>query len=264
VNKVLVIVRKELLEIREQRMLLLGIIAPPLIITLVILVTTSATAAATTDVTSTNGGTSYLAGFPMLRDLSPREAAQALIVIQMSILYLLLPLIVSSIVAAYSIVGEKTGHTLEPLLATPIRTGQLLVGKCLTAFTLGVGTTWLSGIVFVVGLAFMALTPRVFAAAISPGWLIMFLIWTPLLALAGIGLITIVSSRVNDPRTAQQVSAVLIIPFLAVFLGPLAGIQVLSLTFTIVVAVILGLLALLSIWGATKLFQRERILTSWK
>jgi len=40
--------------------------------------------------------------------------------------------------------------------------------------------------------------------------------------------------------------------------------QVLGLGFTLSVVVLLLVLAVLSIWGASRLFQREVILTRWK
>jgi ABC-2 type transport system permease protein len=40
---------------------------------------------------------------------------------------------VSSFVAAYSVVGERQQGTLEPVLTTPIRREELLLGKALAA-----------------------------------------------------------------------------------------------------------------------------------
>ncbi|HZR42254.1 MAG TPA: hypothetical protein VFB12_19195, partial [Ktedonobacteraceae bacterium] len=105
---------------------------------------------------------------------------------------------------------------------------------------------------------------RVFAAVIGPGWLVLFLLWAPLLAIIANAVMIAISSRVNEPRTAQQVSAWLIIPFLVTFFGQLAGIQVLGPAFTLITAVVLAVLAFLSMWGATAIFQREVILTRWK
>ena len=48
-------------------------------------------------------------------------------------MFMLIPLFIPVNIAAYSIVGEKTTHSLEPLLATPISTGELLAGKNLAS-----------------------------------------------------------------------------------------------------------------------------------
>src|SRR4029077_6362730 len=63
----------------------------------------------------------------------PPEAASALAGSN-ALLYMLgIPAIVPALVAAYSIVGERQQDTLEPVLTTPIRQEELLVGKALAA-----------------------------------------------------------------------------------------------------------------------------------
>jgi len=104
----------------------------------------------------------------------------------------------------------------------------------------------------------------VFAAIVSPGWLTVFLLCTPLLALIAIAAMVAISSRVNDPRTAQQFSAWIVVPFLVVFFGQLAGVLVLSPLVALGAAFGLALIAGLAVLGATRLFQREVILTRWR
>src|SRR6266567_222461 len=128
----------------------------------------------------------------------------------------------------------------------------------------GLMVTWVSGTLFVIGTAAFAISGRVFSAIVSPGWLVVFLLWTPLLGTVAIAAMLAISSRVNDPRSAQQLSVWIIVPFFAMFFGELAGLQVLGLGFTLSVVVLLLVLAVLSIWGASRLFQREVILTRWK
>ena len=72
------------------------------------------------------------------------------------------------------------------------------------------------------------------------------------------------SSRVNDPRTAQQISAVLVVPVLALLFGQLAGVIVLGPALALGIGVVLALIAAGALWVATRLFQREVILTRWR
>jgi ABC-2 type transport system permease protein len=52
--------------------------------------------------------------------------------IGLSLLYLLLlPTILPAALAAYAVVGEREQATLEPVLTTPVRRGELLLGKAL-------------------------------------------------------------------------------------------------------------------------------------
>jgi len=62
--------------------------------------------------------------------LSGNDCMQVMMVIQFLLMFMMMPLLLPITIAAYSIVGEKTTRSLEPLLATPITTLELLVGKC--------------------------------------------------------------------------------------------------------------------------------------
>jgi ABC-2 type transport system permease protein len=95
-------------------------------------------------------------------------------------------------------------------------------------------------------------------------WLIAVLVLGPLLAILSVNFSIMVSSRVNDPRVAEQLSAVVILPVLALFFGQIAGLifinQQIILVFTGGMVVIDGIM----IYLAVRLFQRETILTRWK
>jgi ABC-2 type transport system permease protein len=259
-NNVLVILQKEWLEIRQQRGLLFTMLLPPLLFTLLPVGILYATAHITANSSTSNQSFSN----PLLAGMSSLEIGQAVTGLQFSIMYLLIPLLIPSIVAAYSIIGEKTSHTLEPVLATPVQVWELLVGKSLIALLPAVITTWLSGGVFIIAVAAFAVSQRVFTTIVSPGWLIAFLLWTPLLGLIAIAVMVAISSRVNDPRTAQQFAAWVVVPFLVLIFGQLSGLVILGPVLALSVLVVLALLAVLAIWVATKIFQREVILTRWK
>ena len=66
---------------------------------------------------------------PIFAGLTPVEAMQSVMASNFMVLFLMMPLMVPVTIAAYSIVGEKVTHSLEPLLATPITTTQLLLGQ---------------------------------------------------------------------------------------------------------------------------------------
>ena len=51
------------------------------------------------------------------------------------LLYLLgIPALVPAVVASYAVVGERLQGTLEPVLTTPIRREELILGKALASF----------------------------------------------------------------------------------------------------------------------------------
>jgi ABC-2 type transport system permease protein len=259
-NKTLVILHKEWLDLRQDRVLLLSTLALPVIWTVLAIGLTYLVGRTPDDDTAQLG---IATADPTLAGLSKLELGQAVIGKQFALLFLLMPLLIPSIIAAYSIVGEKANRTLEPLLAAPVRTVELLLGKALAALIPAVALTWACGAIFAAAIAGMVVSPRVFAAIVSPAWLIVLLLCAPLLSLIAIAASVAISSRVNDPRTAQQLSGVVVVPILLIFFAQLAGVLVLSPALSLGATAVLALVAALAIWGATRLFQREVILTRW-
>jgi ABC-2 type transport system permease protein len=113
-------------------------------------------------------------------------------------------------------------------------------------------------------MAALAVSPRVWHLVITPTWLICILLCGPLLALLAIALMVAISTRVNDPRTAQQLSGFLVMPLTAVVVGQLTGRLVLGPAFALGAAAALALLTALAGLLALRLFEREVVLTRWR
>ena len=84
------------------------------------------------------------------------------------------------------------------------------------------------------------------------------------MAILSVNFCIMVSSRVNDPRVAEQISAVVILPILAVFFGQISGLFILNSTLILILCLVLVFVDILMIYLAVRLFQRETILTRWK
>jgi ABC-2 type transport system permease protein len=253
-RKVFVILRKEFREIRQQRILLYSILLPPLLFVVIPLIFLQRVG---------NGSNASSLHVPSLEGLTIHEYTQGLVGTEFSNIFLLLSMIVPSIIAAYSIIGEKTSHTLEPLLATPVQRWQLLAGKMLAALLPAVLVTWVSGGLFIAELAIVT-DANVVSHVVTGGWLILFLAGTPLLGLIAVAIMTAISSRVNDTRTAQQLSVWAVVPIIGIILGELSGQFELTVLVAVIACLILITLAIFLTWGAAQLFQRETILTRWK
>lgn len=261
-NRILVVLRKEWLELRQDRLIIFGTFVPAVLITLLPLFGLWAVRRAPD--APVRDDNILTANNPALLGLTGQEFGQVVLGQQLSILFFILPLFIPSVIAAYSIVGEKMNRTLEPLLATPMRSWQLLLGKSLAALIPSVVVTWGLGGIFIAGIRSLAVSPRVVAGIISPGWVIVWALCTPLITLIVIALMVAISSRVNDPRTAQQLSSVLIVPLVGATIGQVTGKLVLSPVAGLIATVLLGGLAAAAIWFANRLFQRETILTRWR
>ena len=199
---------------------------------------------------------------PELHELDPSHALLIMLNDQFMFYFLLIPMMLPVYIAAYSIIGEKETKSLEPLLATPVSTWELLIGKSLAATIPAVVLTWLSFFVLIVG-GYLIMPEPVFLAMIRPVWMVSMVALSPLLALLSVFSGVIVSSRMNDPRAAQQVTGVFVIPIIALSLVVLAGKIFLSVWMVILAAAITLAVDCLMLYLAVKLFQRETILTRW-
>src|SRR5258706_4706980 len=163
-QKVLVILRKEFMEIVQQRVLLLSILLPSLLFVVIPLIFLQRVG---------NGSKASSLNVPSLQGLTLHEYTQGVVGTTFSNIFLLLSMIVPSTIAAYSIIGEKTSHTLEPLLATPVRRWQLLAGKMLAALLPAVLGTWGGGGPFTAGFAILAGADSR-CHVVNRGWLLLF------------------------------------------------------------------------------------------
>lgn len=263
-NKIKLILKKEFMQLKQQRGLVLSTILLPLLFTVIPIVGIFVIGRVPPD--DLNGIDQLLdiAKFnPTLANLSIQEILQAMLGQPLSGMMLIVPVILPSVIASYSIVGEKVSGTLEPLLATPVTTLELLVAKILTSLIPSVGITWFFGAVFLAILPFIAISHAVFVSIISPSWFILFLMCAPLLSVTTIAATVAASSRANDPRSAQQISAIVIIPVVLVIAGQFTGLLVLNPIFSLILALVLAVLAYIATWIALRLFGREAILTRW-
>ena len=199
----------------------------------------------------------YLAGY------SQADAVQIMMLNQFLIYFLMAPLALPIYIAAYSIIGEKQTRSLEPLLATPIQTWELLLGKAAAAAIPPVVATWTAYLLFAIGARFLV-SDVAFEVIVSPIWLLAMIALSPLFGVLSVLVGVIASSRMNDPRAAQQWSALFIIPVVAIGLGLMLGLIAASLWTLLLGVLVTLLLDAGALYMAVRLFQREVILTRWK
>lgn len=261
-QKIRTIMLKEWAEVFKNRLIISTVIFMPLLFSALPLIILGAMPVSTTaDLTG-----EMPAQFAKMcsEDLSTGECFQVFMVNQFMLLFLMTPLIVPVNIAAYSIVGEKTTRSLEPLLATPITTLELVLGKNLAAAIPAVLGTWLGFFVYVIGARILAATPRVAEALLDPMWWLAIFVAGPLMAILSVNFAIMVSSRVNDPRVAEQLAAVVILPVMALFFGQISGLLLINSRLILGMVLVLVLLDAGLLYAASRIFQREVILTRWK
>jgi ABC-2 type transport system permease protein len=192
-----------------------------------------------------------------------RDALLALVADQYLYMLLLIAMALPSTIAAHAIVGEKVERTLEPLLATPIRTADLLLAKCLAAVIPATAITQLSYVITTTAF-WLTCPPSVVAVVVRPVWPLAFGLVVPLLAMLSSLAAIVASSRVNDPRTAQGLVGFLVIPLIAMGISSVMGQLFLDVRLLAIGALVVVAIDALALWLAVRLFSREVILTRWK
>lgn len=174
---------------------------------------------------------------------------------------LVVPLVLPIILGAASVVLEKSNHTLEPLLSSPLTDQELLLAKALAPLVPALAIT--AGAYATFGTTAFALV-----AAHHPGlplpWaalLVMALLLAPLLGLLSMFVALAISSRSKDVRGAQQVSTFVVLPILLVVLG--VGIFLGPNPFALAgLAGAIGLAAYAALHITVRRFHRDEILVA--
>lgn len=257
-QKILTVTRKEWAEVFKNRFVLFTVAFMPLLFTFLPLVLVSQGEAM--------GGTGDIPPeiVSMCQELGGEECIQSFLVQQFVIFYMIIPIMIPVTIASYSIVGEKTTRTLEPVLATPITTVELLAGKALAGVVPALTATWGSYALFYIGLSFLIGNPAVAGVLTQPLWLLAIFVLGPLLSVLGVSLAVMISSRVNDPRIAEQLSAMVVVPLVFLFIAQVSGFVTLSMTTMAYGALALAVIDAGLLYFASQIFQRESILTRWK
>ncbi len=261
-NRIRTIIDKEWAEVFKNRVVLLTVGIMPVVFTilpLIILATMQNSIPAGGDSGDVPATFAKVCG-----NVSGSECLQIYILNQFMVMFMMMPLAIPVAIAAYSIVGEKTTRSLEPLLATPITTEELMAGKGLAAAIPAIVATWACFLIFILALPLVGVSPAVHASLVSPTWLIAILLVGPLMAILAVNVAIIVSSRATDPRVAEQISMVVIVPVLMLLFGQIAGVLVVNAQLMTLVAAGLVALDAAFIYLGARLFQRETILTKWR
>ena len=199
---------------------------------------------------------------PLISIFALQPAASVPLAYEHVLLYMLgIPALVPSLIAAYSVVGERQQGTLEPVLTTPIRADELLLGKALATFLPAVAIAYAVYGLFLLAVELFA-ADGVASALIRPSDLIAQLLFTPLLAGWSIWLAIVISTRSSDVRVAQQFATLASLPTVA--LTTLIALNVIqpSPRLAVTAAAVLILLNVLGWKTAAKAFDRETLITN--
>jgi len=200
---------------------------------------------------------------PGVAQLPGNEQLLVLLISQFNLFLLLIPTMIAMSIATFSIVDEKLSGSLEALLATPVKTWELLLGKALAGAIPALVMTWISAGVFLLAVSGLGWGDLI-GFVVTAGWFLTLFLLTPAVAILSFMLGVTGSSRAKDPRGAQTTALFIILPVFA-----LIGIQITGIVwFTPLLILVLALAVIIadfiSLRAAVRLFRRESIIVQWR
>jgi ABC-2 type transport system permease protein len=200
---------------------------------------------------------------PEVATLTPPRQFVVLLLGQFNFFLLLIPAMIANVFATLSIVEEKLTRSLEPLLATPVRTWELLLGKAFSGAIPALLVTWVCAGVFwasAVGLGWGPLLRFV----VTPTWWLVLLLLTPVMTGLSFLIGVVGSSRAKDVKGAQNMAVIVVLPVFAIIVVQVTGVLWFTPLLTLAFALGLLLLDAALLYLAVRLFQRETIVVRWR
>lgn len=260
------IARKDLLEVRQNTSAWLAMVIIPLIFVIVfplVILLMPRNPQFTGQVAADPDLVRFIANLPpsMSQYLTGLDLNQQMLVIMLGFFLapflLIMPLMVSTIIAAESFAGERERKTIEALLYTPTSDRDLFLGKALAAFVPAVLLTWLSFAVYtlVVNAAGYTYMGRIWFPI--PTWWPLMLWVAPALSALGIGASVLISARAKTFMGAYQLSGSLVVLVLALVIGQVSGVVYLTIWVGLLVGLLLWLAAAILITIGARSFKRS-------
>jgi ABC-2 type transport system permease protein len=176
-------------------------------------------------------------------------------------LFLVVPLMVSAVLAADAFAGEKERRTLEALLHLPISDRDLFIAKLAGAFIPAVAVSWIGFLAFAVvanGVGWPVMH-RLFIP--TRLWAVVILWVAPAVATLGLGVMVRVSARAKTTQEANQLGGAVILPLIFLAVGQSTGLLLVDLPVAIALGAGIWALALWLVARGARKFTRDTLAT---
>jgi ABC-2 type transport system permease protein len=182
-----------------------------------------------------------------------------LLVYMLAPMYLILPLMVSSVIAADSFAGEKERKSLEALLYTPTTDLELLLAKMLGAWLPALVIAWVGFLIYslVTNLAAWSTMGRIFFPNLM--WVILALWVAPAVAGLGLGTTVLISARAQTFQEAYQMGGMVVLPILLLVIGQASGVMYLSTWLVVALGFVLWAIDATLLWFGARRFRRNEL-----
>ncbi|GIU84829.1 MAG: hypothetical protein KatS3mg008_1604 [Acidimicrobiales bacterium] len=252
------VVRKDLTAVRRSKPIVIPMALVPLLLLVVMptLIGLFARTAGEVDLTEALEELPSNVSEP-ITSLPPDEQVIMLVLgFLMAGLFVIVPLMVSAVLAADAFAGEKERRTLESLLHLPIRDRDLFLAKVLTAMIPALTISWVGFFCYAVISNVIAwpVMERIFIP--TKLWLVMIFWVGPAVALVGLGIMVRVSARARTTQEATQLGGTVILPVIFMSLGWTSGILTLDLRTAFAIGAVIWVLAGWLVFGGARRFTR--------
>jgi ABC-type Na+ efflux pump permease subunit len=175
-------------------------------------------------------------------------------------IFLLLPMMVASVIAADSIAGERERKTLEALLYTPVGDAEIFIAKTLVAWLPALAVTALSFVVYalVLNVAAWPTMGRIFFPNTMWGVLVAWV--APAVAALGLSVTVLISVRVRGMQEATQLSGVLVIPIVGLVISQVRGSMMLGVRTLLIAGAVTWLASGIVLWYGSRTMKRDQLI----
>jgi ABC-type Na+ efflux pump permease subunit len=174
-------------------------------------------------------------------------------------LFLIVPLMISAVLAADAFAGEKERKTLESLLHLPMADRDLFLAKLAGAFIPALAVSWIGFVCFAIVANTVAwpVMHRLFLP--TQLWMVMIIWVAPAVAALGLGVMVRVSARARTAQEANQLGGAVILPLIFLAMGQATGLLLVDLKVAIAIGAVLWALAAWLISRGAKKFTRDAL-----
>jgi ABC-type Na+ efflux pump permease subunit len=177
----------------------------------------------------------------------------------MAPLFLIVPLMVSSVIAADAFAGEKERRTIEAMLNLPISDRDLFIAKILGAFIPSMIISWVGFLCYAIIANALAwpIMERIFVP--TSLWLVMIFWVGPAVATLGLGVMVRVSARARTTQEATQLGGAVILPLIFLALGQSTGLLLVDLPIALGIGAFIWVVALALVARGAQKFTRDTL-----
>ncbi|MEK3706858.1 ABC transporter permease subunit [Paenibacillus sp. FSL R7-0198] len=177
-------------------------------------------------------------------------------------LFLIIPVMASSILTANSFAGEKERKTLEGLLFTPISMNTLFKGKVLAALIPSILLSWVTFLIY--GIIANILMYPMFGTLMFPNlnWIILVIWVVPACSLMVILLNVLISAKVRGFQEAYQLGGLIVLPLIALVAGQASGMLLIGPWMLLMIGAVLLLISLVLLRLVTAWNSRQQLAES--